>query len=386
MSFWIAVVILIGITLFLLASPLWRKPKEQAVRAEYDLNVFKDQLKELDGDVERGMITLDEAEIARIEVQRRLLAADDARQESRIDAQGLSKTSVIIAGLAGVCLVVGSLALYAKLGQPGYEDVPFASRDLDKEQHETDTNGMAEGIVLLNKQLEKDPTDIDSWILLARTLRTVGRVDEALDAFKNAVKHSNRHPAILADFAEARIYAADGLVDRETEKLLLESLKQDSTQMKAQFYWGYALVRMEDFEGAVQTWVNLLAVAPKEAAWVPQVHEQLKQAADTGGLDVNDFKPTGEAAVLAKKLKLDWETQKTNAPGPTQEDMKNAAEMSQEDRTALIRSMVEGLAVKLEDNPNDLEGWKRIARAYQVMGDVEKAAAAEARIKELTGG
>lgn len=386
MSFWIAVALLSAFTLFLLATPLWRKPKEEAQRAEYDLNVFKDQLKELERDVERGMISADEADTARIEVQRRLLSADEARVEEDAHAKGSSKASIAISALLGVCVIIGSLALYNKLGQPGYEDMPFASRDMEKEQYQADTKGMTEGIVMLRKQLKKDPTDIESWILLARTLRTIERMDEALDAFRSAIKHSDRHPSILADFAEAKIYAQDGGVDKETMDALMESLKQDPVQMKAQFYLGYAKMRIEDFKGAIQTWTNLLAIAPIEAAWVSQVHEQIKMAAKAGGIDPTTFKPTGQAAALANKLKLEWEAEKaSDASGPTREDMKNAASMSDEERQGMIRGMVDGLAEKLKDNPNDLEGWKRLARAYQVLGEAEKAAEAEVKIKELSG-
>jgi len=392
MSFWIAVALLSAMTLFLLATPLWRKPKEEAQRAEYDLNVFKDQLKELERDVERGMISADEADTARIEVQRRLLSADEARTEDENQSKGSSKASIAISVLIGVGVIAGSLGVYNVLGQPGYQDVPFASRDLEKERQHVNQDGMANEIAMLKKQLDKDITDIDSWVLLGRTLRTVGRVDEALDAFRNAVKHSKRHPAILADFAEAKIYADNGEVDKETIGALMESLQQDPSQMKAQFYLGYAKARVEDFKGAIQTWTNLLAIAPKEAAWVAQVHEQIKMAAEAGELDPADFKPTGQAKVLAKQLKLEWESAKgdtseepTAAPGPTREDMKNAAEMSDEDRQGMIRQMVDRLAGKLKENPNDLEGWKRLARAYQVLGDSEKASEAEAKIKELEG-
>jgi len=71
------------------------------------------------------------------------------------------------------------------------------------------------------------------------------------------------------------------------------------------------------------------------------------------------------------------------APGPTREQMKAAGEMSPEDRMALIQSMVDRLAEKLEENPNDRMGWERLIRAYEVLGDTEKAEAAKARLEAL---
>jgi cytochrome c-type biogenesis protein CcmH len=389
MIFWIAIALLTAITLFLLAAPLWRKPKAEGIRAEYDLNVFKDQLKELERDVERGMISESEAETARIEVQRRLLGADEARKADHATAQGLSKTSIVVSGFVAIGIILGSLALYAKLGQPGYPDMPYASRDIENERQQVDTKGMAEGIVLLKKRLETDPTDIDSWVLLGRTLRTVGRVEEALDAYRGALKYSDRHPDILADFAEAKIYVNQGEVDAETVDSLKDSLQQDPAQMKALFYMGYAQLRKEDFKGSIQTWTDLLAIAPKTAVWIPQVQEQIAIAAKAGGLDSADFKPSAQARVLAKQLKLEWESQtpaqpqESTAPGPSSEDVKNAAEMSDEDRQSMIKTMVDRLAAKLKENPDDLAGWKRLLRAYQVMGDTANAAMVETKIKEL---
>lgn len=386
MSFWIAAGLLSIATLFFLAAPLWRKSKEALQRAEYDMNVFKDQLKELDRDVERAMISPQEAGTARIEIQRRLLAADEARTTDQVKLQGSSMTSLILSVCIGTGVVVGSFAVYNVLGNPGYEDVPFASRDLQKERHQANEGQMANAISMLRKRLEKDATDIDSWVLLGRTLRSLDRLDEALIAFRNAIKHSNRHPAILADFAEAKIYANSGEVDPETLNALRDAIQQDPTQLKARFYLGYAKVRLEDYKGAIQTWTDLLAMAPTQAGWISQVHEQIKKAAQAGGLKADDFAPSSQAKVLAKQLKLEWENDTPSdqdAPSPSREDMQAASEMSAQDRSSMILSMVERLADKLKENPNDLEGWKRLARAYQVLGKEDKVREAEAKIRKL---
>ncbi len=71
-------------------------------------------------------------------------------------------------------------------------------------------------------------------------------------------------------------------------------------------------------------------------------------------------------------------------PGPTAEDVRAAQEMSPDDRMAMIRGMVEGLAAKLDDNPGDLQGWLRLANAYRVLGEPAKAVGAlEAALRIL---
>ncbi|NVK17160.1 MAG: c-type cytochrome biogenesis protein CcmI [Methylocystaceae bacterium] len=387
MSFWIAVALMSAITLFLLAAPVWRKSKEEAARADYDLNVFKDQLKELDRDLERNLISEEEAETARLEIQRHLLAADEKRKKQENVTERASKKTVILTALIGVSVIVGSLVLYGKLGMPGYGDVPYASRDIERERRQAsgNPNGMANEIAALKKRLEEEPQDIDAWLLLGRTLRSVGKLEESVEAYQFALKYSDRHPAILADFAEARIYADQGNVKQETMDALVESVKADPAQMKAHFYLGYAKARVEDFKGAIQTWVDLLAMAPPQAPWVPQVQNQIDMTAQTSGLNPADFQPSAFAKNMGKQFALEWENEKQAQPGPTREQVEDAQQMSPEERTEMIRSMVQRLADRLEENPNDVEGWQRLANAYQVLGEKEKAIEARNKVKELSG-
>ena len=65
--------------------------------------------------------------------------------------------------------------------------------------------------------------------------------------------------------------------------------------------------------------------------------------------------------------------------------MTAAGQMSNQDRQAFIRSMVERLAGRLAENPNDPEGWQRLIRAYEVLGETAKAAEAKAKLKALPG-
>ncbi len=387
MTFWIAVVLLCGVTLFILATPLWRKNKEQAERAEFEMNVFKDQLKELDRDLERGLINAQEAETARIEIQRRLLHADEMRGQNTSTQTGLTKSAILFSLIGALVIVAGSLLLYAKVGMPGYADMPYASRNFDSEKNVAFNEDMNRAISMLKKRLESNPTDVDAWVLLGRTMRTMERMDDAIKAYKNAVKFSNRHPAILADYAETQIYADKGEVTQEARKALQEAVVSDPMQLKARFYLGYAKARAEDFEGALQDWTDLSAMSPPDAPWLAQVKDQMQMAAKEGDLDLADFKPSKQALVLGKQLALEWEKEQANqaaaAPGPTREQMQDAQQMSAEDRSDMIRSMVNRLAERLKDEPNDLAGWKRLANAYQVLGETEKAQEAFAKIKEL---
>lgn len=395
MSFWIFIIALSAMTLFLLSMPIWRRPVDEADRADFDLTIFKDQIKELERDQERGLISENEAETARLEIQRRMLSADEKRNQAKRDSKAISPMGKAVAGVICVAVLVGTFALYIHYGAPGYQDMPYASRDIRKERILANGgNNMAEEIAMLQQRLQQNPKDIAGWMMLGRTLRTVGRTEESLDAFANALKESDRHPAVLADYAEAKIYANEGAVDEGVVEALMEALQKDPLQFKARFYMGYAKARIEDFEGALQTWVDLQAMAPPEAPWLEQVETQIDMALQASGLDLADFKPSDQAQRLSSQLKLEWEAEAARQreeaartqPGPSREQMEAVAEMTPEEREAMIRSMVQRLADRLAENPDDLAGWQRLAQVYQVLGETEKAAHARAQVEKLEAG
>jgi cytochrome c-type biogenesis protein CcmH len=119
----------------------------------------------------------------------------------------------------------------------------------------------------------------------------------------------------------------------------------------------------------------LLALSPADAAWLPVTREHLQQAARRAGIDPATIQPSAEARELATTV--------APMPPPSTGDAAAAKEMSTEDRGRMIRGMVERLAARLRDNPDDLEGWRRLARAYQVLGDTDKASDAHAKIEAL---
>ena len=132
-------------------------------------------------------------------------------------------------------------------------------------------------------------------------------------------------------------------------------------------------------EAALQIWTDLRAISQPDAPWLPTLTRRMKKSAEAIGIEIETFKPA-VAPVGPSPHAHPPET------GPTQEDIKAAKQLSSEERIAFIRSMVDGLAQRLRDNPGDLAGWKRLARAYQVLGDTKNAQAAESRIRELEHG
>src|SRR5271167_527464 len=106
-----------------IVAPLLRGSRPVAPRGSFDQAVYRDQLQELDRDLARGLITPADADAARLEIQRRLLATDKVQAPpSRLSR------SPVLALIVFVVIAGGAVGSYLWLGAPGLPDEPFAAR------------------------------------------------------------------------------------------------------------------------------------------------------------------------------------------------------------------------------------------------------------------
>jgi cytochrome c-type biogenesis protein CcmH len=250
-----------------------------------------------------------------------------------------------------VALAIPGIALgtYSFVGAPEMPDQPYAQRG--DAQARAEMQGL---LGELTRRLEADPTRLDGWLLLARARMKVGDYTEAGEAFARARVLAPDNGEIAAELGEALIHAANGVVGTEARDALRFAIAKDPRDAKALFYLGHDAVARGDHAGAVQFWMNLIAVSPRGAPWIADIRMRITDAAAAGNIDLATVKAT--VAPEAPQ------------PGPSAED---------------IRAMVEGLAARMEETPDDLTGWRMLARSWRVLGETEKADAADARVKSL---
>ncbi len=394
---WALVAVSAAIVVAILVLPAFRSPRDVAGRSEYDVNVYKDQLAELDREAADGRIGGAEVEAARLEIQRRMLAAADVDDRHN---KGKSRGPLPIF-IAAAAAPMFAIVFYMQSGSPTVPNHPFAERTDVRAGAAAAAPGathpggnampMDAAIDTLERRLADNPEDIDGWILLARSYGGSGNMEKAAEAYAKAVPLTDRHPMILADWAEARLMARQGNFTPEIFNDFHEARTKDPALPKPWFYIGLDKAMGGDFEGAVQLWTDLLTIAPPSAPFVPAVREQIARAARDGGFDPAGFAPSDSAREIAAQR--GQTAGEAAAPpvasvprGPSQEDVEAAQQMSDEDRNAFIRTMVQSLADRLEENPNDPQGWERLIRAYEVLGETDKAAAARDRLNALGGG
>ncbi|TVR95924.1 MAG: c-type cytochrome biogenesis protein CcmI [Rhodospirillales bacterium] len=386
-ALWIAAAIITLAVLALVLRPLLRGGGTGAVDSlSYDLAVYRDQLAEVDREAARGLLDPRQADAARLEIQRRILTATASADAAGDGAKGphQHRSPILAAGLATVA-AVGAFALYLELGAPDAPDQPLAARQATPPPVATGTMlapdaTLAEAIRELERHLEANPGDGQGWFLLGRSYLSLEQFPEAVSALRNALDLAGQQPEIAAEYGEAIIALARGRVTAESRNAMKLALIGDPLNARARYYLALDRAQQGDYRVALQGWADLLALSPPGAPWRELVQSQMARAAAEIGIDPGAIEPSPEALALAEA-----ETVAGVAPPLSAGDAAGIGDVPEAERAAMVRDMVDRLAARLEAAPDDAEGWRRLARAYQVLGEPDKAAYALERAEAAEG-
>lgn len=347
MTLWFVFALMTAAAVFAVLWPLGRGTGSAGEGSE--AAVYKDQLAEVQRDATAGMIGVNEAEAARVEISRRLLAASDAETGASSSSNAFFRRAVAVIALAGLPLV--AVVLYAQFGSPSLGDFPLAERA----RTSVATASMDKLVAQVETHLEKNPTDGRGWEVLAPVLTKIGRFDDAVRAWRNAITYNGESASRRADLGEAMVAAGGGVVTAEAKAEFDRAIALDPNEVKARYFVGLAAEQDGRKDDAASVWRAMLASAPADAPWRLLVQSALVRV--------------GAAA-----------------PKLSDDAIATAKSMSEGDRNAMIRGMVDGLATRLKDNGSDVEGWLRLVRAYMVLGERDKAQAARGDARQAVGG
>lgn len=354
MALWMAFAVLTAAVLAALLHPLLRPSSRPPAAADADLAVYRDQLSELEAERGLGLIADAEAEAARTEIARRVLAsagrvaAEDTSPPNAHDA----RIRTVGLGLA-MMLPLAALALYLLVGSPGMPDYPFAARTTTT----TDTAGLPQLIARVEARLRAHPEDGEGWDVIAPVYLKQDRYAEAVDAYTRAIALIGESPRRLAGLAEASIMRHNGVIT-ETARVSYEKLaKLEPSRPEPRFWLAVAQEQDGRLADAIAAYDVLLREAPADASWRAAVTER-------------------RDAARARLASNPSSTPIAGQRGPTADDIAAADRMSPEARTQFIHQMVAGLAERLRQDGSDLAGWQRLIRAYMVLGRSSEAATA----------
>ncbi|WP_425518898.1 c-type cytochrome biogenesis protein CcmI [Rhizobium indicum] len=358
MLFWILVAALTAALAVILLYPLLRGAKAADNIRAGEAAVYRDQLRELDRDLNGGLITPEEADYARAEIGRRLIAVSaDEPAETPKPARHHRFTEAFVL----LVLPVLGLCLYLTTGRPDLPSQPLEAR------LENPGNDVAVLIAKAERHLAEKPDDGKGWDVLAPIYFRTMRVNDAQLAYRNAIRLLGPSPVRLDGLAETLMAVSDGVVTEEARQVLEQSLTLEPDNPRARFYIALSMEQAGRPNEARQAFEALAKQSPADAPWLPLVNEHIAMnggapaGADPAAPGAGSAAPGADPAT----------------PGnPTQQDVAAAENMSAGDRQLMIRGMVESLDAKLSEDPNNFEGWIRLVRSYAVLNDKDRAAGA----------
>ena len=333
--------ILAVMTLAAVAAVWWPLARRQkSVRSGSDVAVYRDQLDEIDRDEAASLIGSVEAEAARVEVSRRLIAAAEAAKVVSAVAAPAAARSYRWATLAAAIIVLplGAGLVYLSLGSPNLVPVSMNAEASGKQLPE----GIEQTVAEVEKYLEANPKNGRGWELLAPVYLRLGRFDDAVRARRNALEIFGPDPARLGDLGEAIVVASNGVVTPEAKSLFERANAADPEDVMAQYYLGLNAKQEGRRDEAVKRWTALVSSAREGAEWLPMVKSALAR--------VDEKEPTFVAA----------------APSA-------AAVAPPEHNGDAIEAMVARLAERLKKDGSDVPGWIQLVRSYRVLGRTAQA-------------
>ncbi len=336
MVFWLFIASLTGFTIFGLLWPLSR-PLRHAPDID-DRDFYAVQIASIDQDLARGLIAPDAAEQAQREAARRLLAAQSGKNILPTDTSNVFRRR-IVAALLIVGVPLSAFALYNHTGSPGLPDQPLSSR-LNSFARDADLSTL---IAQVEARLETHPEDGMGWATIAPVYVSTGRYSEAVTAYNKAISLMGENADLRSGLGEALMAAADGIVTAEALKDFERALTIDPKNERARYYRAVAAEQDGDRPRALALYQELGRTIPPDS--------------EPGRL-------------IARRVEALTGTAQPAVPDETT------------DQGAMIRSMVQRLDERLTQDGSDLDGWLRLMRAYQVLGETDKAKTARDRAKQ----
>lgn len=333
-AFWALAALLAALCLHVLIAPL-RRNRAVRSRAQSDIAVYRDQLVELDRDLERGMIGTREAEAARTEITRRLLAADAARDTEAGTRPVRPRLAALVVAVA---VPLAAVPLYLSVGAPGLPSQPYAERIARAPQ---DLN-LEELVARAEDHLRASPDDAEGWRVVAPIYSRMGRYDDAADAWARLMMLEGETASTLADLGEALVFGNDGIVSEQARGVFERATALDASQPRPRYFLGLAAVQAGQPARGREIWQRLADEHGEATRWRRLVDESL--------------------AAL-----------ETPSPG------RAIATLPAGERAAAIEGMVDGLEARLAGEGGSVDEWLQLMRARLVLGQEQEAQAARIR-------
>jgi cytochrome c-type biogenesis protein CcmH len=404
MTLWLIFTAMIAAAAVLISAPFIRRYDRRVASAGL-IEVYRDQLRELETEKAEGLIDQTHADSASLEIKRRIIAAERAaadRPNTQLaDTERrfalISVTSIVVFGAILLYVMIGSPELPSAApqmagAQPTIATSTIATQGLSRPSSQTSVDPakraapqqaglppVEEMIQRVQARLERNPRDADGWRLLGWSWFNIERFTDAAKAYARAIELRPESAEYRSARGEALVREAGDTVTADARKEFEQALKHDSKDARARYFIGLAKEQDGDKDGAIADWEAVITDADPGESWLPDLRQRLARSrAGSNAVTASPAKPQLSADAMKDLMATPSSpTPPANEPdrarGPSADDIRNAQTMAPQDRSAMIRGMVERLAARLEQQPRDAEGWIKLIRSHVVLGDGELA-------------
>ncbi len=290
--FWVAAVVCVVIALVFVLPALMRARAGAGKAARRDVNiaVYRDQMKEMETDRANGMLSEEQYQTAKLELEARLaddaLSLDDAPEPARLTNRKLGYT-------LGAVLPAAAFGLYFWLGNPESLIAIADARSAAAHPDTASVQGEHDFMKMIQKVEEKtrvNPEDGEAWGMLAKTYGAMERWPEAMQAYEKAIKLLPKDASVLSGYAEALAIANNRVLTGKPMELVEKALEIDPEDMKGLELAGIQAFQEKNFAQASFYFKRLHPLLPPESPYAQDILAAQKEAerlAQTGmtGLD-----------------------------------------------------------------------------------------------------
>lgn len=283
--FWLICALLVAVGLAFVLPPLQRAEKEVATDDETNqanVEVYRDQLKELEADLKAGLIAPEQYEQDRQEFERRLL--DDVSAVTKpVKAKSLNRRK--LAYLVAFAMPIAAVATYLGVGHssamsrtPAPAGRAAAAPMSEANQGEFTPERIEANVAALAKKLEQNPNDLQGWIMLARSYSSLNKFTEAGAAYKKATELKPDDADLLANYAFTLGMANDRKLAGEPREIINRALKINPDSGVALELAGSAAFEAGEYDRAIEYWEKLLQKSPDDSELRQAITERINEA------------------------------------------------------------------------------------------------------------
>jgi len=275
----VAIIVVLAIAFVLLALGLKWQRTSHLDRDQQNIDILRQEFVDLKAQLEAGELT--DAQYQQAYDELVITLGNDLKKQDPDSAPRFNMgQGTTLAGLF-VFLAALTFGLYFKLGSPQALNPATQQLTMEQAHKQAGMNGMPSITAMveqLRQKLEKDPNNVNGWMMLGRSYMVLKHYDLAVNAISHAYAQKSDDPGVLLFYADALTMQNGGVVNDKAFKLIKRALAKTPNDPTALWMAAMAYEAQNDYKTAVDYWQQLLPKVKANASDYQEVEMHLAHA------------------------------------------------------------------------------------------------------------